>query len=158
MADSNFTGQDQFDDPAPLGSIKWDEVENRLVLITPLERRDDVPNLDNTGVREVIYGRVVILDGPGSPDVIEYTPIFPRYLQGQIRPNVGTGRANLGRVGKDKSKQKPGHSVPWMLGAPSEADKAVARAFLAQHPMATPGGGGYSPRAAPSGGTPEPPF
>ncbi len=122
---------DPFDEPGSLDSLKWADYEHRLVLITPQEVKKDVPNLDGTGVRDVVFGDVVVLDGPGAPEVFRGTPIYPRYLQGQIRANVGTGRSNLGRVGKDASRQQRGQSAPWVLGVPTDADKQTARAYLA---------------------------
>jgi len=38
------------------------------------------------------------------------TLIFPNVLQGQVRGNIGTGRANLGRLGK--GVKKPGQNAP----------------------------------------------
>lgn len=123
---------DEFDDPGSLDSIKWDDLEHRLILVTPIEKRDDIPTPDGRDVREVIFGRVVVLDGPGSPKEYPMTPLFPRYLQGQLRANIGTGRSNLGRVGRDPTRQKPGQSAPWVLGTPTEQDKQLAREYLAR--------------------------
>lgn len=122
---------DPFDEPGSLDSLKWADYDGRLVLITPQEIKHDVPNLDGTGVRDVVFGDIVVLDGPGAPEVFKGTPIYPRYLQGQVRANIGTGRSNLGRVGKDASRQQRGQSAPWVLGAPNDADKKAAREFLA---------------------------
>lgn len=124
---------DPFDDPGPIEAIKWVDYENRLILLTPLEVKRDQPNFDGTGLRDVTFGDVVVLDGPGAPEVHHGTPIYPALLQGQIRSNIGTGRSNLGRLGKDGSRQKRGQSAPWILGAPTDADKKIARAYLASY-------------------------
>lgn len=158
---------DPFDDPGPLEAIKWEDLEYSLVLITPMEKRDNVPTPDGRDFREVIYGRVVVLDGPQAPKEYAYTPIFPRYLQGQVRSNIGTGRSNLGRVGRDPTRQRPGQSAPWVLGAPSDTDKQLARDHLARAaapdyaPNApTPGPASRPPPTPSAGQTPtaEPPF
>lgn len=120
---------DLIDDPAPLDSPKWEALENRLILITPADEKE-LPTQDGMGKRMVIHGRVVVLDGPGAPEVWSYTPVFPMYLQGQCRPNLGTGRSNLGRLGKDASRKKAGQTAPWVLAKPSSADRQAASAFL----------------------------
>lgn len=122
---------DPFDEPGALESLKWADIDGRLLLITPLETKHDVPNLDGNGVRDVIIADVAILDGPGAPEEWTATPIYPRYIGGQLRGNVGSGRSNLGRVGQDTSRQKRGQSAPWVLGSPTEADKGLARQYLA---------------------------
>lgn len=149
---------DPFDEPGGLDSLKWTDYDGRLVLITPAEVKRDVPNMDNTGVRDVTFGDVVVLDGPGAPEIFRGTPIYPRFLQAQVRANVGTGRSNLGRVGKDASRQVRGQSAPWVLGAPTDADKKVARDYLASAhatPARPPAGSGT---VDPTTFTSEPPF
>ncbi|HEX5523646.1 MAG TPA: hypothetical protein VFX53_09375 [Pedococcus sp.] len=129
---------DPFDGPGSISSLKWEEYENRLVLITPLLAVDKFTT--TLGEGPVIRADVVVLDGPGSPIEIRDTIIFPKVLQGQIRGNVGTGRSNLGRVGK--GEKRPGQSAPWVLGEPSAADKDIARAYLKANPPRPPATGG----------------
>lgn len=135
MPDNNYPpiSDDSIDDPAPLNAIKWDELDGRLVLITPHYTKE-VPSLDGNAMREVVFARVVMLDGPGSPMIFDDTPIYPRYLVGQLRPGAGTGRSNLGRVGKDASRQRPNQSAPWVLARPTDAERQLARQYLAAHP------------------------
>lgn len=151
---------DPFDEPGPLDSIKWADYEHRLVLITPHRIEHNVPNLDNTGTRDVTFADVVILDGPGAPEHFRSTPVFPAYIQGQLRGNVGTGRSCLGRVGKDTSRQQRGQSAPWVLGAPSDADKATARSYLAGAQSGSGSGGvtSTSPASTAHTASAEPPF
>jgi hypothetical protein len=146
---------DPFDDPGPLDSIKWADYEHRLVLVTPHRIEHNVPNLDNTGTRDVTFADVVVLDGPGAPLLFRHTPVFPAYIQGQLRGNVGTGRSCLGRIGKDTARQQRGQSAPWVLGTPSDADKALARDHLARAPHTNPPASSPSTSAA---AVAEPPF
>lgn len=149
---------DQFDAPGALDSIKWADYEHRLVLITPHRVERDVPKMDGNGVRDVTHGDVVVLDGPGAPEVFRPTPIFPAYLQAHVRALVGTGRSVLGRVGRDPGRANKGQQAPWVLGAPSETDKQIARDYLARQAggRLSPAGGGRqeAPTAPPSDAPP----
>lgn len=137
MPDNNYPADDGIDDPAPLNAIRWDDLEGRLILISPYYSKQ-VKNIDGDGTREVTFGRVVALDGPGAPLEWDDTPIYPRYLIGQLRPNVGSGRSNLGRVGKDTDRKRPGQSAPWVLGKYTDADRQLARQYLVKHPVVVP--------------------
>lgn len=119
---------DQFDGPGSSSGVVWADLENRLLLITPHEK--DVVINTSYGESTAVRADVVVLDGPDSPEEHLDTLVFPRVLQGQIKSNAGTGRMNLGRLGKGIAK--PGQSAPWMLGDPTDADKSVARAYLAK--------------------------
>jgi hypothetical protein len=160
LPDNNYlTHDDGIDDPAPLNAIKWDDLEGRLILITPYYTKD-VKSLDGDAMREVTFGRVVALDGPGAPLEWDDTPVYPRYLIGQQRPNVGSGRSNLGRVGKDAERKRPGQSAPWVLGKFTDADRQLARSYLTTHPVVIPerstgggSGGGNTTLHGPGGAT-----
>lgn len=117
---------DQFDGPGSANGISWSDYEGRLLLITPHE--NDVVMNTAFGESTAVRADVVVLDGPGAPDEVSDTLIFPKVLQGQVKGNAGTGRMNLGRLGKGQAK--PGQSAPWMLGDPTDADKDVARAYI----------------------------
>lgn len=117
---------DMFDGPGSSSGVVWNDLEGRLLLVTPHEK--DVTVNTSYGESTAVRADLVILDGPDSPDEITDTLIFPKVLQGQVKSNAGTGRSNLGRLGKGQAK--PGQSAPWMLGEPTDADKDVARAYL----------------------------
>lgn len=118
---------DMFDGPASSTGIVWEDIKGRLLLVTPHEVSKDIQT--SYGATDAVRADVVVLDGPGSPEEYKDTLIFPKVLQGQVRGNAGTGRMNLGRLGQ--GNKKPGQSPPWMLGDPTDADKAVARAYIA---------------------------
>jgi hypothetical protein len=117
---------DPFDAPGTASGIDWDAYNGRLFLITALSMEKDIVTV--IGTKDAIRGDAVVLDGPGAPEVHKDILIFPRVLQGQIRANIGTGRANLGRLGQ--GEKKPGQNAPWKLADPTESDKATARAYL----------------------------
>lgn len=123
---------DMFDGPGSANGISWADMENHLLLIKPLEKNVQVNTSfgDSTAVR----ADVVVLDGANSPGGVNDTLIFPKMLQGQVGGNAGSGRYNLGRLGKGVAK--PGQSAPWMLADPTDEDKATARAYLAAQTQA----------------------
>lgn len=124
---------DPFDNPAAPGAgIKYEDLENRLLLITSHVQEKAIPT--EFGDNDAIRADVVVLDGPTAGEEISDTLLFPRVLQGQLRPNIGTGRKNLGRLGK--GVKKPGKNAPWLLTDPTDADKAIARAYLADNARA----------------------
>lgn len=122
---------DEFDDPGPLDGVKWKDWEGRLALVTP-HLVKQMPNLDKAGeLRDVTFADVVFLAEGGQEEaVFSKVPIFPKYLQGQLRANIGTGRSNLGRVLSDVTRQQPRQDAPWVLSMPTDADKNMARAYL----------------------------
>ncbi len=121
---------DPFDSPASSVGIRWEELNGRLLLVTPLSKEAEIKT--DYGVAEAIRANVVVLDGPDSPVEFRDTLIFPKVLQSQVRGNIGTGRANLGRLGQ--GNKKPGQSPPWRLADPTEDDKNVARSWYAGAP------------------------
>jgi hypothetical protein len=143
--------EDLFDGPGSTSAIKFSDHEGQLALIWARAQRQHTYD-DET--KDVIEADVVILDPPNSgPIKYANTIIFPRMLQGQIRRNIGTGKPNLGRIGKGEAK--PRQTAPWVLLDPTEADKKLAVGYL-QNPDAKP-----APVSAATGGSwqgEEPPF
>lgn len=118
---------DQFDAPGSASGLDLKEIEGRLLLVKPLSQETGINT--SLGEKDAVRADITVLDGPDAP--IENTDvlIFPRVLQGQVKANIGTGRFNLGRLGKGLAK--PGQNPPWKLADPTDADKDVARAYLA---------------------------
>lgn len=117
---------DLFDGPGSSALVEWEKLEGRLLLVKPLEIEKGI----NTeyGENDAIRADIVVLDGPDAPEKIDDALVFPRVVQGQIRRNVGTGRFNLGRLGR--GEKRPGKSAPWTLLDPTDADKDVARRYI----------------------------
>lgn len=118
---------DPFDSPASSVGVQWEKLNGQLLLITPLSQEKDIKT--DYGLADAIRANLVVLDGPTAPEEFRDTLIFPKILQSQVRGNIGTGRANLGRLGQ--GNKKAGQSAPWKLSDPTEADKDVARSYYA---------------------------
>ena len=112
---------DPFAGPASSTGITWDELKGHLVLVDVKSQETDI--VTAYGTTDAIRGDVIDLD---TDDQYTDTLVFPKVLQGQLRPRIG-GKV-LGRVGQ--GEKKPGQSAPWKLEDPSEADKAKARAWI----------------------------
>lgn len=118
---------DQFDAPGSATGLDLASIEGRLLLIKPLAQETGINT--SLGMKDAVRADVVVLDGPDSPAAHGDILIFPKVLQGQVKANIGTGRFNLGRLGKGNAK--PGQNAPWKLADPTDADKDTARAYLA---------------------------
>lgn len=77
------------------------------------------------GPTDAIRADVAVLDGPAKGKTYDDTLIFPKVLQGQLRPNVG--KRVLGRLGQGVAK--PGQSAPWTLAAANADDILVAEKY-----------------------------
>lgn len=119
---------DMFDAPGSASGLDLKTIEGRLLLIKPLSEEKDIQT--SFGPKNAIRADVTVIDGPGAPEDHNDVLIWPLVLQGQIRSNIGTGRYNLGRLGKGTGK--PGQQPPWKLADPTDADKDTARAHLAK--------------------------
>lgn len=118
---------DLFDNPGSSDQLDLEAVEGNLLLVKPIQQLTGI----NTafGAKDAVESDVHILDGPQAGEVLRGAYIFPLVMQGQIKGNAGTGRFNLGRVGK--GTPKPGQKPPWKLLDPTDADKDLARRYLA---------------------------
>jgi hypothetical protein len=136
--------QDEFDG-ARSGFVKQEDLEGRLLLIKPFELGERVStgqyagtNADGTPKSyEYAVTTTVVLDGePG--DLIDEVPFLLEDYQfaglrlvAQLKPKIRTGRQVLGRLTRVPVK---GRTDAWELAEPAEADKVVARAYLASVP------------------------
>lgn len=124
---------DPFSD-ARSGFVKLDDLEGRLILVVPQaiqERASTLPGQQGK-TYEQITGDVIVLDGPVT-DMIEEVPmtlegiaISGQVITAQLKPKVKTNGMVLGRLGKQPSQTK-GFGPAWVLNAPEEADKVIAR-------------------------------
>ncbi|DAZ90305.1 hypothetical protein [Mycobacteroides abscessus] len=155
---------DQFDGPGSADQINWEDLEGRLMLLQPLELKERVKT-KSYGEKDAIVVNLHVLDGPEAGTVYRNGYVFPLVLQGQIRGNLGTGRFNLGRLGK--GVPNPGQKPPWKLSDPTDAEKDTARRYLAsdkyKQNSAAPVAAASAPAPAPasdpwSNASDEPPF
>ncbi|MFD7157929.1 hypothetical protein ACFV9C_25230 [Kribbella sp. NPDC059898] len=118
----------QFADPAEMTGIKWDDLEGALLLIKPYGLEQGV--VTNFGTTDAVRADVTVLDGSNKGEEYPDALVFPRVLQGQLKPR--TGQLVVGRLGKGAAK--PGQSAPWKLDKASKADIEVAEKHLANKP------------------------
>lgn len=117
---------DQFDAPASASAgVKWNDLSGHLLLIKPLSFQEKIQT--SFGEADAVSADVTVLDGPDAGTQYDSALIFPKILISQLKPKVG--KSVLGRLGKGTAK--PGQSSPHVLGEATDADKDVARKYLA---------------------------
>lgn len=118
---------DQFSAPASTTGIDWKNSLGHLLLVSPLSVEEKVNT--SLGEKDAIRADIVDLDdGEQYTDVL----VFPRVLQGQLRPKIG-GKV-LGRLGQGTAK--PGQSAPWLLQDFTQADAQKASDWIARQNLA----------------------
>lgn len=108
-------GGDPLDLHALLGSLLVFEVTED---IDHIQTAFTEPGQKTSAVRADVY----VIDGPHSGMTRKDALVFPRVLQGQLRPSIG--RKVLGRIARGEAKK--GQSAPWVLQAATDADLAKA--------------------------------
>lgn len=132
------------DDPFKSGSdggggIK--EYEGQLLLVTPQEY---IESMDTTfGDTDAVRVDFVVLDAPDGPEEVEDSLVFQRVLVSAMKRQAlfnerngvdeatGYPKMLLGVLIQDEDRQKKGQSAPWVLKEPDDAQKKLARAYLA---------------------------
>jgi hypothetical protein len=146
-----------FELPGSITSFKPADHKGQLVLIWAHAVK---PHTEDSGkVVDVTEVDVVVLDQPGGPVKYEGCAMFQKILQARVRRNVGTGKPSLGRITQRPPLQK-NQSPYWDLDDPSDADKNMARSYLAS-PTAKPASMSTSDGAGGFGGggsSVDPPF
>jgi hypothetical protein len=144
---------DPFSAPAKISSefASADSFRGRLVLIKPTKLEFDVPNsTDPTKSADRLTADVLTVDGEGPVQIFSYKIPTGKFLEGPehkgvwfsqervvkaVVPNrvVTPGAMVLARLDVYKPGKPAGPGNPWGLVDPTEADKDLARAFLAGH-------------------------
>jgi hypothetical protein len=118
---------DAFSAPAAGGKFSAKDHNGALLLITPTEYRENVET--TFGKKDAVAANVVVIDEKnvsGSEEIADAL-IFGGVLIGQTKSKIGKGMI-LGRLGqKPTDKGNPA----WVLADPTDAEKDVARAYLA---------------------------
>jgi hypothetical protein len=131
MTDPFSTARDAF--------IKQEHVVGRLLLITPTDSGTRQSNLPGQTDREYtfIVTDTVVLDGDVD-DMVDEVPLLLEDFQysgqaitAQLSPALRKKGMVLGRLGQKPSQTK-GFGPAWVLAEPTEADKVVARDYLAE--------------------------
>lgn len=134
IGNSIMSQRDEFDTPGAYVAIK--DLLGELVLFTPTEYVEEVTT--DFGTKDAINTDLVVLTAEGGP--AEYTDvmIFQGSLIGTLKRKTPVytngiltreGRKVLGVIAKGEAKK--GQNAPYVLDAPDDAQKQVARDYLA---------------------------
>src|SRR6478735_2220653 len=117
--------RDEFDSAGAYVAVK--DLLGELVLFSPTEYVDEVAT--DFGTKDAVLTDLVVITAEGSP--AEYTDvmIFQGSLIGQLKRKIAGSKKLLGRI--DKGEAKKGQNAPYILTAPSDEDKQLARDYLA---------------------------
>jgi len=118
---------DPFDAPASGGGdrLNLGDLKGALLLFTVHSVERDIQT--SFGDSDAVKCDVAALDGDHKAQTWQNTLIFPRVLQSQLAPKVGS--MVLGRLSQGQAK--PGQSAPWTLIDPTDADREIGRKYLA---------------------------
>lgn len=129
--------------------------EDQLLLVTPTEYVESIST--SFGDTDAVRVDLVVLDAPDGPEEVEDTLVFQRILISAMKrqakfneahgvdPQTGYPKMILGVLKPNEDKQKKGQDAPWDLMEPSDEQKKLARAYLADKkrepadPFAGPG-------------------
>ena len=113
-----------FADPSSTSGIQWDDYKGSLLLFKV--HGQEVGIKTQYGETNAVRADVIVLDGEHEGAEFTETYVFPKVLQGQLKPRIG--QMVLGRLGQ--GHKKPGQSPPWTLAPATDADKRVGTAYL----------------------------
>lgn len=129
-----MTERDEFDTAGAYVAVK--DLLGELVLFTPSEYVEEVTT--DFGTKDAVTTDLVVLTQPGQPSY-EDVMIFQGSLIGQLKRKIPTyaasgeliraGRKILGVIGKGDAKK--GQNPPYILESPTDAQKQLARDYLA---------------------------
>lgn len=154
---------DPFAGPAPIPSTfpVVESFRGRLVLITPKSQKTVPNNLGNPGdTQEQVTADVTVVDGQGPIPLFKNRqatgqtlpgPDFPgmwlssQVIVTQLQDALRSGGMVLGRIDTKTPGTMAVKGNPWGIIAPTEEDKNIARAFLANRMVS----GASAPAPAP---------
>jgi hypothetical protein len=151
-----------FQQPSQGDQVKIAELVGSLVLVYVRELRENIQTA--FGPSDAVAVDLHVLQGPSAGESFENTLIFQKALIGSLRSAVG-GDPVLGRVGQGTAK--PGQSPPYILHPFTDADAAIATAWIQARPgqfqapangrAAVPAPGQAAPSPAPATSPAAPP-
>jgi hypothetical protein len=120
---------DPFSAPGAGGKFSAENHNGDLLLIRPTEYVKQFPT--TFGTKDVVRASVVVIDenDPANSEEIDDAILFGGVLVGQTKSKIGQPIPVLGRLGQGTAK--PGQKPPWVLADPTDAEKDVARKYLA---------------------------
>lgn len=119
---------DPFSSPATGGRFSAENNKDKLLLITPRSYEQGVQT--TFGAKDAVKADIVVIDetDPTRSEEIDDALLFGGVLIGQTKSFIDKGLV-LGRLGQGTAK--PGQKPPWVLADPTDAEKDVARKYLA---------------------------
>ena len=119
---------DAFSAPAAGGRFNAETNKGNLLLITPNEYKTGIST--TFGVKDAIDAKIVVIDEKdvNESEEVDGALLFGGVLISQLKSKIGKGMV-LGRL--EQGDAKPGQKPPWRLADPTDAEKDVARAYLA---------------------------
>lgn len=120
-----MSNRDEFDTAGAYVAVK--DLLGELVLFSPTEYVEEVQT--DFGTKDAVVTDLVVLTADGGPSEYQDVMIFQGSLIGQLKRKIPTGRKVLGVIAKGEAKK--GQNAPYILGAPDDAQKQMARDFLA---------------------------
>lgn len=132
------------DDPFKSGSDGGAGItayEDQLLLVTPTEYVESIST--SFGDTDAVRVDIVVLDAPDGPEEVEDTLVFQRVLISALKRQAvfndkngvdeatGYPKMTLGVLFQNEDKKKKNQSAPWELKEPTDAQKKLARAYLA---------------------------
>lgn len=117
--------RDEFDTPGAYVAVK--DLLDQLVLFTPTEYVEEVTT--DFGTKDAVTTDLVVLSGPEAGTEYTDVMIFQGSLIGTLKRKISSGRKVLGVIGKGDAKK--GQNAPYILVAPDDDQKQVARDYLA---------------------------
>jgi hypothetical protein len=137
---------DLFND-ASSAFVKAEHLIGRLLLVTPLDvdQRASTMRGQEGKMYTYVSTTTVVLDGEPDemitavPVVLEDFQFSGAAITPQLKPGLRTGRPTLGRLGQKPSATK-GFGAAWILEAPDEDDRALARTWIEANPAPDPFG------------------
>lgn len=116
---------------APSGGTKLADFKDCLVLFTPQELLKDVET--KYGKSDAVSTDVVVLDGPNAGEKHDSVRIFQKIFVSELSSRIGKERGMLlARIGTVPNKKDAEGKPVWVPNAPTDADKQLARDYLAK--------------------------
>lgn len=116
---------DEFDSAGSYVAVK--DLLGELVLFTPTEHVEEVQT--DFGTKDAVMANLVVLTGEGGPVEYDDQMIFQGSLIGQLKRKIPGNRKLLGVIARGEAKK--GQNAPYVLTAPTDEQKQMARDFLA---------------------------
>ena len=123
---------DVFTDPSTATGDQWKpKAHLGLLVMFTVDKMSDEITTDFGPATPIICSQIVVLDGDEPGALFDDAFVFGAGMIPQLKPSTGGGKV-LGRIGQ--REPKPGKSGAWFIDAATDADKDLARQWIAANP------------------------